>query len=94
MGLSEWFPEWHAQDEWIKANATRFKVSTMGMAEPDYPLIAVSIEAVDQGGTFTRVEAEQRVAELEEAGIAAWFTPTRNEFYRLLKDYEARDAGA
>lgn len=91
MGLSEWFPERDEQNEWIKANATRFKVSTMRMTEPDHPAIAVSIEAVDQDGTFTRLEAEQRVAELEEGGVAAWFTPTRDEFYRLLAEWEARD---
>ena len=92
MSLSELFPERDEQFEWIDSNATRFKVSTMGQVEPDHPLIAVSIEAVNQDGEFTRVEAEQRVAELEEAGIASWFTPTRDEFYRLLAEWEAHNA--
>jgi len=91
MSLREWFPEWCEQDDWITANATRFKVSTMGRAEPDHPLIAVSIEAVDQDGEFTRDQAEKRVADLEASGVAAWFTPTSDEFYRLLAEWERND---
>lgn len=90
MSLHEWFPEWSARDDWITERATRFKVSTMRRVRPDHPAISVSIEGQDEPGECSRDEAEAAVAALEADGIAAWFTPSRGEFMRLLAEWEAR----
>lgn len=86
--LDELFPEFTAQEKWITARAERFRVVTMVQVEPDHPDIAVSHAAVDVEGTFTRAEAEAKVAELETDGVTAWVSVEREEFHRLLAEYK------
>lgn len=75
---------------WVEANAKRFKVSELREVEPDHPFIDVAREVVEHRGSFTKEEAEAKVAALEERGIPAYYSPTREESNRLWEAWENR----
>ena len=91
MPLRELFPEESARDDWIKANAQRWRVSTLGRVEPDHPMIAVAFGASTVADDLPTAEADRLMDELEAKGARAYKTPTRSEFHRLGNEWKARD---
>lgn len=76
------------QVEWVRRNAARFRLATVGRVPPGHPGVSVAYGSSYLDGEYNLTEANEKIAELSEAGIRAVRVPTPSEIRRLSDLYD------